>query len=926
MQSCGSQLLTVIQSGQRDLPELDLFELYEPDENNLFPENAVKRWASTEILWYGWKYERQAIGRSDISRYMGSDTNKTTVTLSNVDRTVSTWLADNDIEGYRLVVRMISRRVANDSIVLFVGRCEKTYETDNKTVQIAAKQDLGSIDNELPFNIFQPKCPLGFKGIECLAGELLTSKSAAYQAATTCNKSFGQCTTYLNTDAFQGIRFNAVKGKFRVSERRGGAGGAIAGLVGLGNHKVTKNYSSQDDSPYGKSVPLGLGRTQIEFVPIVHADTGEFLAGEWIIGEGEVAGILNVHNVSPGWSDSFEYLDIHYGKYGTDTSQDQTGFFRTPDKKSHKAYIEATIRGDNPDTGDPAPGIAGLILWIKIPIYTDTGFDGLDWSDNPVEQWRFLLTEPRGLNYSAAWIDEVVAADTLAYCNEPLIDTTGGEELYVSLSAGIPGTDYKRYRSTGLLDTEYYRWKLGISSYAYPSEREAGYHTYDPASPPDNPPASTFYRRRFTSNFHIKDKVKTGDFLYKSFLAAFRGYQITGSDGRLQLKAERPALSSLLRGAVSAGASIVQVGDVVAWKALTVPVVYALIGSGTATSETRVISSSAFSTAGNSITLTTSVSGTVTATASGATLSGGTSVKQPEGKVTIGGTPAEGDSVTITIDGVATVLAANGGDTTGTLAGQLAMRINATGTLNTYIEARWTVDLPNVVRIFSKLGNLILSQSLTSGHALGDPVVQVAMPFSDVAFGALTRGNIVEDSFKWPLGSKQSSYNRFILIYNDAIQDFQELPIEENDEEHQDKINKINKLEIAGGCIDNYHQANRICQAARYKYRDGNYFNSLTSSGLALLLEEGDIICTNHSAQPNRRNQLFRIEELKITPDHKVHITARLYTDSQYPDATATTIPLTSGLQPGGPDLIDDYTGDTIVDDYTGEQIRDDNP
>jgi hypothetical protein len=127
-------------------------------------------------------------------------------------------------------------------------------------------------------------------------------------------------------------------------------------------------------------------------------------------------------------------------------------------------------------------------------------------------------------------------------------------------------------------------------------------------------------------------------------------------------------------------------------------------------------------------------------------------------------------------------------------------------------------------------------------HTTAERCAQVNMPFSDVSFGALTRANILRDSFKWPLGSKQSSYNQFVITYNDAVQDFQQTELRENDYDHQDQINRINKWEISGACVDNYHQADRLVQAARYKYREGDFFCSLETTGLALLLEEGDVI------------------------------------------------------------------------------------
>ena len=897
MQNCSSSLYTLLTSAQRDLVGVDLFEFYAPTETELFPENAVHRYAATEVLWYGWKYDRQAISRGDVSRYIDGRFNNVNITLSNVDRTVSTWLGSTEIEGYRVVIRMVSRSVDDDSVVLFVGRCEKPFDVDNTTVSISAKQDLGSIENDLPWQQFSSKCPLKFKGTECLAGQLLAAKDAAYQAASTCNKSYQQCNSYANAKAFQGFRFNSVSDNFKVSARRGGAGGALLGLVGLGNKRVTKQWTSQDDAPYGRSVPLGLGRTQIDLTSVLSADTGQYLYGHWIIGEGELAKIVTYRNVTSGWADTFQFQGSHTGKYGFEADQESDSNFLGYQYYSHRGYVEVTIKGDNPDTGDPVPTLVSLVLWPKVGVFDDTCFTGTEWSDNPVEHLRYLLTEERGLNYASGWIDNTVAADTAAYCNDPMIDTSGGEDVYVSTNAGTAGTDFKRYRSTGLYDTYYFLWKLGLTA-TYPAEREATYNTYSSTAAPATVAPSTYYRKRYTANWHLKEPIKTVDFIFKHLLPCFRGYLITGADGKLQIRSERPTLTSYLRSTASAGATSLAIEDAYAWKQLNIPVFYALIGVGQSTSEHRKVTGIAYSTAGNSITLTTGTTGGgITSSASGATLANGTTSIQSEGYVIFGGTPASGNVATITLDGVAIAYTLNSNDTTGTVAGILTQRINANLTLNRYIQASWSPNLPTKVLIRSKLGTLTLASGLTATHTTAELVAHVHLPFSDVLSGSLTRGNILKDSFKWPLGGKQSSHNQFVMTYTDAPQDFQPTELRENDYDHQDKINKINKMEISGACVDNYHQADRLVQAMRYKYREGDYFCEWSTAGQALLLEEGDVVCVNHSNMPGQRNLLLRVEEVRISSDHRVQITGRLYADAQFPtSATERTVILTSGV------------------------------
>lgn len=895
MQTVGAALLAVLQSSERDL--IDLFEIFAPSETDLDPANATKRFAASSVTWNGNDYEQQAISRGDITRYFGEKFNSCSITLSNIDRTVGTWLASTSLEGYRVRVRTISRQVDDDSLVLFVGRLEKAFEVDNETVQINAKQDLGSIENDLPWGTFTEKCPLEFKGTECLAGELLASKDSNYQAANSCDKNWHTCSSYVNMQAFQGFRANSMKGNFKVKAQRGGAGGAILSLLGLGQKRVTKQWSSQDDSPYGKPIPLGFGRTQIELTPVNHADTGQYIAGESIVGEGELTKLVDVRCVTPGFSQTFQNLDTHLGAYGPDTEQDPVGFFDTLDfRYSHRAYAEWVIKGDNPDTGEPAPTLVALVLWLQIPTWDGSDWTTVAWSDNPVEILRFLLTEPRSLNFNSAWIDDTIAGASADYCREPLTDNSGGEDFYVSTSVGTAGTDFKRYRSTGLIDVQYWRHYLGLTS-TYSAERETTYNTFAPTSAPADPTASTVFRKRWTANFHLKEKIKAADFIFKKLLPSFKGYMVTGADGKLQIRVEKPAVGGYLRAGIFAPTTTIPIEDAVAWKEKETecPTLYAIIGDGLSTSECHVVSQVLFSTAGNSVAIARTVVGTVVVTLSGATLSGGSTTVQASGTITVSGTPTPGDTIEIDIDGVDANYTVQTDDTLATIAAMIATAINANATHKRYLVAEWGGAA--VVTVKSKLGDLILADGVAVNHNHLEDVTHVHGFFSDVAFQPLTRGNILRGSFKWPLGSKQTSYNRFKIAYTDALADFQETELYENDYTHQALINEKKVLEIDGSVVDSYHQADRLMQGLRYKYREGDDFSSLASAGVALLHEEGDLISANHGSRPTALNPVLRLEEVKISHDWKVSMTARKYSKNQYPEtATGKTIVLTTGI------------------------------
>lgn len=899
MRNPHADILTVLQSSNRDL--VWLAEFYTAAQTSLVPANAAKLFAESEIVWDGETYERQVMSFGDVQTYITEKFDSVTITLSNVDRTVSEWLSANSIKGYRLLIRRIARRVDGESEVLFIGRCEPPSEIDNSSISITAKQDLGNVEVSLPFRVFGPKCPLEFKGTECLAGELLASKDAAYQAASTCNKSHEQCSTYANTEAFQGQRYRAMVGNFKLKTK----------ALGFLPKKSTKQWSSQDGGIFGKPVPLGGGRTQLELLPLVYADTGQYVAGQMAVGEGPVTAVLNLRNVSDGFASTFQFSDIHLGEYGTDSEQTPSGFFSSSGMRhSHMAYVEYTIKGNNADTGDAAPTLVAVILWPGVGDWNGTDFSTTRWTDNAVSLTRWILTEPRVLGYNTTWIDDTVSGRTAAYCNDPLKDATGGEDLFLSdeMTAN-GGVDLIRYRSSGVLDTSYYRSVLGLDANTA-GEIEAGYNYFDPANP-SGVSASTYYRKRYTANFHLVERIKATDFLFKKLLPSFRGYLTTNSAGKLQIKCERPQLTQYLRSSTSVGATSLAIEDVEAWTALDVPVKYVLVDAWTSQAETARVTDASYSTLGNSITLSTSVSGTITATASGATLSGGAAGSPgtaASGTVTIGGTITAGNSVAISIDGQANNYVIAATDTTGTIAAQLADRINTNTLINRYVKATWDSGSPTVVTITSKLGTLTLANALEYAHSSADEIMHVHYCFSDSANGAVTSGNILKNSFKWPLASREPEYNQFVLKYTEAKADFAETELYENDYTRQATTNQPIKLEIDGSCVDSYHQANRLVVAARYKYGEDKFFTSLSSHGLATCLEIGDVYTVNHSAMPDKPNVPMIVEEIKQRPDHTVMIVGRCYKKEMFPDSaegttisleTAVTWPTNAPGQPG---------------------------
>lgn len=181
----------------------------------------------------------------------------------------------------------------------------------------------------------------------------------------------------------------------------------------------------------------------------------------------------------------------------------------------------------------------------------------------------------------------------------------------------------------------------------------------------------------------------------------------------------------------------------------------------------------------------------------------------------------------------------------------------------------------------------------------------------------LTRANIVKDSYKWPLGSQQSSVNQIKISYRSAVDDFALIPYRINDPVHQAQVKKIYPLEVDGSAIDNFNQMFRIGNWALSKNREGDWFNSLETGPQGLVLEEGDVICSSDDSG-GLINVVTRIEELRIKPNHEVAITkARKYSSEMFSDDVGShriTIPSTLRFV---------QTKDSIIEFIDSPPIRD---
>lgn len=400
-------------------------------------------------------------------------------------------------------------------------------------------------------------------------------------------------------------------------------------------------------------------------------------------------------------------------------------------------------------TGTPATPATGTLTMVR------RGF-----SDNPAFIARFVLVNSDLCNRNPLLIDDAEIIKSAAICDQMLKDETNAEMLILADAdkASLLAGDFTRFYSTGVINSAYQKFLIngsnpdprntprvddvvGVSLAPIPDDGScapgshpmyidgliecvpncgAGFHN-DPITGECVPngiggilvPTTTFYRKRATFNCPLTAAVKAVDFLFNTLLPAFRGYTVIGADGRIKVKTETPADSTFVWSNTAPGATSVPVSDCELWRASLQGLI--LIGANLVTGETRTVTAARYSTAGNSIPLVAAATGGATLTRSGATLAGCDGVNTPaSGTLTVGGSPANGDTITATINDVEVVHVFSG-DSTGSAAGMLATAINSDWELKSYIRAAWNPASPNVITLYSKVGNLTVA-ALTNAH------------------------------------------------------------------------------------------------------------------------------------------------------------------------------------------------------------------
>lgn len=387
-----------------------------------------------------------------------------------------------------------------------------------------------------------------------------------------------------------------------------------------------------------------------------------------------------------------------------------------------------------------------------------TGCPGVDWTDNPVDHARFLLTDPAILNNSSSYIDDLLSAYTAAYNTGAIKDETNAERCLIpNTESANAGTAFKRYHSTGLLGPLSFE-STRSQIPAGVADREPEYEAFDPDSPPTSLDVVTHYRKRYTGNLELKTKSKALDVLYDVIFPTFRGFLKWNPKGQTVIDSERPADHTFLLAAAVPTDTTIQVRDALPWKnRLGSPYLLegkVLIGVDLDNSEVRSVTGVTYSTAGNSITLAAAASGGPSAVASGASLAGGSTTVQASGTVTITGSLTPDATITVTIDGIDCVLTLVDGESSSTMGLRVAAVINADPVLREYVEAHAT---DNVVTVYAKVGVLTLSSALQNNHyiEIANPTTAPAVASSS---GALAAGiYLVAYAYRNPNGTTEIS-------------------------------------------------------------------------------------------------------------------------------------------------------------------------
>lgn len=727
-----------------------LFEIYLqdtfPDVDGIFdPSLAIARWAKTELTWLGNLYQRRIVSHSAINKYISGQFDSFTLTIENTTRFFSQFLATNDVQGMRAVVRYINIDLSAalaDSVVEAVGRVQapEGSDVDREQGDLTIKEELASLDIEIPKRRVSPDDPQGRSP---------------------------------NDPLYEGITLNARPSMVKFVETT-----MARKFFFLLKKKETIKYNqwSSESGSADAIIPLIGGRVQLEGLPIFSVDIGFYIIGIWAFAAEAISSITNFllpdsNYIFFGWwaDEAHRQTHVHLGDPGG------TGTNATPDTiennypqntalLSRLAYCAFAIGGPetvsqpfaNPQM-DATPTLIGIVRG-KMQLPDGAGvFNQIGFSDSVPYYARHVLTSQDyfGLDPRLVYDGELPAVH--AERQRPIVDKSNGELLYLTgydAKALIDG-NISRFNSTSLLSPAYYKnIASGGADPLVTSRTDAVPILLDPGicdplterwnpitqtCDPIEPvvpivPAVSHLRRAYTFNAPLTDTVNASDFLNNVVLPTGRLYKLTDSAGRIRIRARKASDSSFMVSNAAIGATFVLIANVEPWANLKG---YVLINVGLTTSEYRRVTSATYDpTTGNAMTL--AVSGTGLA-ASGATLSGGSTSVPSSGTVAVNSLASPGTVLTVTVWGIPITYTVSSADDVKSIAGILCASINADPNLRQYVRAVW--DSAHTITMYSTVGKLNFADALVNAHLaqLASPLV--APTASATGSGTLTPGD-----------------------------------------------------------------------------------------------------------------------------------------------------------------------------------------
>lgn len=371
-----------------------------PTDDGFDPNDAIGRFSAAEnISFYGVDYLKKVQKIGSIDRSIGKEVNKASVQFSNLDRYIVAFDNEYDFEGLIMVIRGFSRSMSTElshSKIEFVGRCDKMPGGNKNVITITAKFVVGAVDVKVPRRRF-------------------TQEDQEGRVAS--------------DPEFEGFLFTPQYGSTGYPRRI-----KSGGFLGWWNKKqviATIAWSSFSDLDAGKSVPLVLGRSQLEGVLIGATDVGTQIRIRVAFCEGPISDIANARTGDQELTLSpTSYAEV-LGEVGTANGPDDPTWV-APGYYSRTAHFRGQIDNSAVDEYEPVPPLIAVIVGLIVPVPgVLEDWSDEEWSDNPSSHAYYLLTSPFYQNLHENWIDKEYATTFFNFNGEQIFNTSLSDFLFV---------------------------------------------------------------------------------------------------------------------------------------------------------------------------------------------------------------------------------------------------------------------------------------------------------------------------------------------------------------------------------------------------------------------------------------------------------------------------------------------------------------